>query len=319
MSVTSRLDAFQRTHPGAGFPIAVLYKYLDDGGGSLAALLTYYGFVSMFPLLLLASTVLGIVLAGDPGAQKAVLDSALSQFPVIGGQLHHPGRVGGGTTGLVVGSLGALYGGLGVTLALQNAMNTAWTVPRNKRPNPLQSRARGLLLLLTAGSALLSTGVLAALGGAGVGSLGVEVRVLAVLGSMLISAVTFIVLFRVATARDLSVREVAPGAIAAAIAWQLLQFFGASYVNGVVKHASDTNGVFALVLGLIAFIYAASVAIMFCVEVNVVRVDRLYPRALLGPLTDNVVLTDGDQRAYTDQARAQQYKGSEHIEVRFDH
>jgi YihY family inner membrane protein len=316
--VTSRLDSFQRTHPAAGFPIAVLYKYLDDGGGSLAALLTYYGFVSMFPLLLLASTVLGLVLSGNPGAQQAVLDSALSQFPVIGGQLHHPSRVGGGSTGLVVGALGALYGGLGVTLALQNAMNTAWTVPRNQRPNPLQSRARGLVLLLTAGSALLSTGVLAAFGGAGVGSLGVEVRAAAVLASMLISTATFVVLFRVATARELSVREVAPGAVAAAVAWQLLQYFGASYVNGVVKHASDTNGVFALVLGLIAFIYAASVAIMFCVEVNVVRVDRLFPRALLGPLTDNVELTAGDQRAYTDQAKAQQYKESEHIEVHFD-
>jgi YihY family inner membrane protein len=316
--VTSRLDSFQRTHPAAGFPIAVLYKYLDDGGGSLAALLTYYGFVSMFPLLLLASTVLGLVLSGNPGAQQAVLDSALSQFPVIGGQLHHPSRVGGGSTGLVVGALGALYGGLGVTLALQNAMNTAWTVPRNQRPNPLQSRARGLVLLLTAGSALLSTGVLAAFGGAGVGSLGVEVRAAAVLASMLISTATFVVLFRVATARELSVREVAPGAVAAAVAWQLLQYFGASYVNGVVKHSSDTNGVFALVLGLIAFIYAASVAIMFCVEVNVVRVDRLFPRALLGPLTDNVELTAGDQRAYTDQAKAQQYKESEHIEVHFD-
>jgi YihY family inner membrane protein len=316
--VTRRFDAYQRSHPAAGFPIAVLYKYLDDGAGSLAALLTYYGFVSMFPLLLLASTILGLVLSGDPGAQKAVLDSALSQFPVIGGQLHQPDRLGGGVAGLTVGVLGALYGGLGVTLALQNAMNTAWTVPRNLRPNPLQSRARGLVLLLTSGSALLSTGVLGALGGGGVGSFGVLVRVAAMLASVLISAVTFIVLFRVATARHLSVRDVAPGAIAAAIAWQLLQFFGASYVNGVVKHSSDTNGVFALVLGLIAFIYLAAVAIMFCVEVNVVRVDRLYPRALLGPLTDNVHLTEGDQRAYTDQAKAQQYKGSEHIEVRFD-
>ena len=97
MSVTTQVDGFQRRHPGAGYPIAVLYKYVDDTGGHLAALLTYYGFVSLFPLLLLASTVLGFVLSGDPHAQQAVLDSALSQFPVIGQQLQNPTRLGGGS------------------------------------------------------------------------------------------------------------------------------------------------------------------------------------------------------------------------------
>ena len=81
MSMTQRLDRFQRRHPGAGFPIAVLYKYLDDSGGFLAALIAYYGLVSLFPLLLLASTVLGFVLSGNPAAQSAILDSALQQFP----------------------------------------------------------------------------------------------------------------------------------------------------------------------------------------------------------------------------------------------
>ena len=125
MSVTSALDAFQRRHPRAGFPLAVLFKYVDDGGGNLAALIAYYGFLSLFPLLLLMSTVLGFVLSGAPHAQQAVLKSALGQFPVIGAQLKQPGRIGGGITGLLVGGLGALYGALGVAQAVQNAMNTA--------------------------------------------------------------------------------------------------------------------------------------------------------------------------------------------------
>ncbi|MDQ1626623.1 MAG: hypothetical protein QOI54_367, partial [Actinomycetota bacterium] len=108
-----------------------------------------------------------------------------------------------------------------------------------------------------------------------------------------------------------------PGAIAAAVIWQLLQSFGATYVGHVVKGASATNGVFALVLGLVAFIYLASVAVVLCAEVNVVRVDRLYPRALLTPLTDDVELTQGDERAYTDQAKAERRKGFEHVDVRF--
>lgn len=318
MSVTTRVDGFQRRHPGAGYPIAVLYKYVDDTGGHLAALLTYYGFVSLFPLLLLASTVLGFVLSGDPHAQQAVLDSALSQFPVIGQQLQNPARLGGGTAGLLIGGLGALYGGLGVALAVQSTMNTIWAVPKNNRPNPISARGRAVLLLGTAGLAVLGTTVLSALGG-GAGALGAGLRVLAVAGSVALNAAAFVLVFRLATARRLSARQVAPGALAAAVIWQLLQSFGATYVKHVVKHASATNGVFALVLGLIGLLYLASVALVICAEANVVRVDRLYPRALLTPLTDNVELTAGDERTYTNQAKAQRSKGFEQIDVTFDH
>ena len=90
MSVTDRLDALQRRVPALGFPLAVLYKFFDDQGNYLAALISYYGFVSFFPLLLLLSSVLGYALAGDRELQQRVLDSALSQFPVIGDQLSSP-------------------------------------------------------------------------------------------------------------------------------------------------------------------------------------------------------------------------------------
>ena len=317
MQVAVRLDAFQRRHPGAGFPLAVLYKFVDDGGGYLAALITYYGFLSIFPLLLLASTVLGFVLAGNPEAQEAVLDTALRQFPVIGPQLEEPAGLGGGLTGAVVGGLAALYGGLGVAMAVQHAMNTAWTVPKDRRPNLLTGRARGLLLLATAGLAVIGTTVLSALGG-GAGALGAGLRALSLVGSVALNAAAFVLVFRLATTRHLTVGQVAPGALAAAVVWQLLQSFGATYVSQVVKTASATNSVFALVLGLISFLYLAAVAVVLCVEVNVVRVDRLWPRALLTPVTDAVELTPGDERVYGDQARAQRAKGFERIDVSFD-
>jgi hypothetical protein len=100
--------------------------------------------------------------------------------------------------------------------------------------------------------------------------------------------------------------------------WQILQLLGTAFVGHVVKNASATNGVFALVLGLIAWIYLAAVAVVFCIEVNVVRTLKLYPRALLTPFTDDVTLTDADQQAYTWQATAQQAKGFQRVEVRFD-
>ena len=316
MSLTARLDDFQRRHPGAGYPLAVLYKYFDDGGGYLAALITYYGFVSLFPLLLLASTILGYVLAGNEQAQQAVLDSALSQFPVIGPQLGEPSKIGGGLAGVLIGGLGALYGALGVAMAVQHMMNTAWTVPKNSRPNPVKARGRALLLLGTAGLLILGTTALSALGG-GAGGHGVGVRALSITASVVLNALVFLVVFQVATTRPLTWRQVAPGAIAAGIVWQLLQSFGSTYVTHVVKSASATNSVFALVLGLISFIYLSAVAVTFCVEANVVRVDRLYPRALLTPMTDDVELTEGDERAYTDQAQAQRNKGFQEIDVRF--
>lgn len=321
MGVVERLDALQRRRRRLGFPLAVVYKFVDDQGGYLAALITYYGFLSLFPLLLLLSTVLGYVLATDPAAQQQVLGSALAQFPVIGSQLKDPGRIGGGAVGLAVGVLGALYGGLGAGNAVQNAMNTAWGVPRNSRPNPIAGRVRGLKLLGTAGLALIGTTVLSSLA-AGAAQLagpdlGQLTKVLLVAASVALNSGAFLLVFRTATARPLSVSDVAPGAVAAAVVWQLLQWFGAGYVGHVVKHASATNGVFALVLGLFAFLYLASVGLVLCAEVNVVRETHLYPRSLLTPFTDNVVLTPADEEAYRRQAQAQRSKGFEDVVVSF--
>jgi hypothetical protein len=135
---------------------------------------------------------------------------------------------------------------------------------------------------------------------------------------MVVNAGVFVLAFKLATPRRLTVRQVAAGALIAAVAWQLLQSFGGRYVGHVVKTASAPNAVFALVLGLLAFFYLAALAFVFCIEINVVRVDRLHPRALLTPFTDDVDLTPGDEKVYTDAARSQSAKGFEHVEVRFE-
>ena len=196
-------------------------------------------------------------------------------------------------------------------------MNTAWSVPKNSRPNPFKARGRSLLLLATAGVAVLGTTVLSAFGASNAGSFALLLKILVLAASVAINAAVFVFAFRIATARDLSARDVAPGAITAAVLWQLLQTFGVVYVGHVVKGASATNGVFALVLGLLAFLYITATAVVVCVEINVVRVDRLHPRALLTPFTDNVELTGGDRRAYTGQAEAQRSKGFEDVDVTF--
>jgi membrane protein len=318
VTLVDRLDRLQRRHPVAGFPIAVVYKYVDDSGPYLAALITYYAFVSLFPLLLLMSTILGHVLSGDPQLQQRVLHSALSQFPVVGSQLARPKELSGGLTGVLIGVLGSLYGGLGVAQAVQFAMNSAWGVPRNSRPNPLLARGRSLLLLATAGLSVAGTTALSTLGAGSLASFGALLRAVVLVASVAVNGMVFVLVFWLATPRRLTVRQVMPGALAAAVLWQLLQTFGVTYVGHVVRRASPTNGVFALVLGLLAFLYLAAVVVVLCVEVNVVRVDRLYPRALLTPFTDDVDLTRADRSSYTALAKAQRTKGFETVHVTFD-
>jgi uncharacterized BrkB/YihY/UPF0761 family membrane protein len=310
------LDRLQRRNRPVGVVIAVIYKYLDDQGGYLSALITYYGFVSLFPLLLLMTTGLGVVLAGRPDLQEQVLHSTLSQFPVIGSQLHQPEGLSGGTVAVLVGVLGALYGGLGVGQAVQNAMDSVWAVPRNKRPNPIRSRLRSLLLLVVLGSAALTATALSAVGQA-TGSLGILGEVGASLAAIAINGLICLVAFRVTTARQLTYRQVWPGALAAAVIWQILQRFGAGYVAHTVKSSSATNSVFALVLGLLAFLYLVSSTLVLCAEINVVLVERLYPRALLTPFVDDVDLTDADRRTYSKKAKAERVKGFQRVSVRF--
>jgi uncharacterized BrkB/YihY/UPF0761 family membrane protein len=211
-----------------------------------------------------------------------------------------------------------VYGGLGAEQAMQYAMNTAWSIPRNDRPNPFQARGRSVLMLATGGVGLLATTALSALAGAGGGSFGGLLRVAVLVLSVSLNTAAFILMFRISTARDLSVGDVARGAVAAALVWQALQSFGVVYVSHVVRNASATNGVFAIVLGLIAFLYVTAVVVVVCAEVNVVHVEGLHPRALLTPFTDNVSLTRGDRRAYSTQAEAQRMKGFQDVDVTFD-
>ena len=321
MSVTQRLDAFQQRHRWAGFPLAVVYKFGEDQGPYLAALITYYGFLALFPLLLLLASVLGFVLEGDPDLQDRILDSTLSQFPVIGDELGDPQGLQGSGVALVVGGLVALYGALGVAQALQNAMNIAWAVPRHRRPNPIRLRLRSLVLITVGGIAVLATTVLSALGGSG-GAFGADLEqwstVLVVLVSVLLNAAVFILAFRICTVQRIAIRDLVPGAITAAIVWQLLELFGTAYVGNVVKGAGATYGVFALVLGLLAWIFLAAVGVVMSAEINVVRTKQLYPRSLMTPFTDNVDLTTADRNVYTDAATAQRFKGFQSVTVSFD-
>jgi membrane protein len=325
VAISDRLDALQQRHARFGLPLAVAYKFFDDQGVYLAALITYYGFLSLFPLLLLAVTVLGFVLHHDPALRTRILTSALSDFPIVGQQIRDDVRgYRGSVTGLVFGLIGSLYGGLGVAQAGQNAMNQIWAVPRHLRPNPLRGRVRGLrLLLLLGGGVLVTTALSAVTSGAqeianGLTGVGVGIRLLSLLASVLVNLVLFVMAFRLLTVETLSVRDVAVGAVFAAVLWQVLQTLGTYYLLHKVKGATEVYGTFGLVLGMIAWIYFEALIVVFCAELNVVLRRQLWPRALLTPFTDSVDLTSADESVYDGLATAQTQKGFEQVDVSFD-
>jgi membrane protein len=321
MSMVSRADAYQRQHRWAGLPLAVLYKFADDQGTYLAAQITYYGFVAVFPLLLLLATILGYVLHGDSHLQRQVLDSALAQFPVIGGQITANIRsFHGSPAGLVIGMVGCVYGGLGIVQAVQTTLNKVWGVPRDSRPNPVRARLRSLLMLAFGGASVIITTVLSAVGAASDAygaRLDVPVRTIATAAAIALNVTLFVVAFRVLTARHVAVRQILAGAIAAAVAWQALQWVGALLLGHEIKGATATYGLFALVLGTLAWIYLGALTTVLCAEFNAVRAGHLWPRSLLAPFTDNADLTPADQRAYTSYAQTERHKTYENIDVSF--
>src|SRR5205823_1463405 len=158
------VDGWQQCHLVPGFVFGIVKKFGDDRAGALAALFAYYAFVAVFPLLLALTTVLGVVLNGHAALRQRVLSSALADFPIIGtqvGRAIHPLR--GSTFTLVVGLLGLLWGGLGVTQVSQHAMAQVWNVPGVVRPNFLKRMVRGVAFLCTLGAGVAVTTVLASL------------------------------------------------------------------------------------------------------------------------------------------------------------
>jgi membrane protein len=315
------VDRFQRRHTVIGFPLAVIYKFADDQGAFLAASLAYYGFVSLFPLLLLLLSISGFVLHGDPSLQAKLLNSALRNVPIIGDELKNNIHVSGSGLGLLVGSVGTLYGSLGLSQAGQTVFNRINSVPRNSRPNPLRSRWRSLRVipilgtLLIVSSALTAVPVRASIGSV---SLGAGLHLAAILLAVAVNIVLFTLAFRLLTAQHPPLRAVIVGGVFAGVAWQALQYGGAVFIAKHFAHAGDVGGTFAIVLGGIVYIYVEALVVVFCAEINVVLRRRLWPRALLTPFTDDVDLTPADRRAYAGYARAERFKGFERIDVDFD-
>ncbi len=311
MDFLAPIKAFDRHQQRSGWlriPMAVLKKFGDDQAGSLAALVAYYAFFSLFPLLLVMVTILGFVLQGNTGAQDAVKNSVLAQFPVIGGQIKvHAltGHVGA----LVIGLIASLFGGLGVTNAAQNAFDRVWAVPFKDRPDFIHSRLRGLLLLGAVGLVfIVSTavsGLITGLGGPGV-------KVAAIVVSLLANFALFLAAFRFLTSATIPTSCLWIGVAAAAVLWEILQLGGGLYIGHVYRHASGTYSQFALVIALMVWLHLGAQLTLYAAEINVVLARKLYPRSLMGPPE-----VPADEETLTALAKVEERHDSEQVDVTF--
>jgi membrane protein len=311
--VRDRLDRWQQSTVFSAFPVAVFKKFQEDRASRLAALIAYWAFFSLFPLLLAFVSILGFVLEGNEDFQQDVLDSTVAQIPVIGDQL---GRdvtsLQGSGVALAIGIALAIWAGLGVTLAIENALDEVWAVPRMDRPDFLHSRLRGLAVLAVIGTAnVVSTAVVTLSRN---GTIQPPLAgIVSFSGSVVIDFAVFLVAFRLMTTAAVTTRRVLPGVVLATLTWLGMQTLGGLYVEHVVTQSSETYGVFAVVIGLLSWLWLAAQLVLVAVEINVVLDQRLWPRSLFGG-----GLSAADEVALRRAAQAQQRDPRERIEVRFD-
>jgi membrane protein len=309
--VVRRADDVQRRKPVLAFSLAVLKKFGEDRAGQLAALIAYYGFFSLFPLLLAFVTLSGIVFK-ETDTQERLVDAALSQFPVIGDQLRASlQRLPDKGIALAIGVGGALWAGLAGIKAAQNAMDHVWDVPMKRQPSFPIAVLRAVLMLLSLGIFVMFATFLGGVA-AGTEDAPVILRLAGIAGTVVLNVLIFLVAYRVLTVEDVRWRDVFLGAIFAGVVWTVLQALGGYLIGHRLESAKETYGFFAVVIGLLTWIYLGAQVTLLGTEMNVVRARSLWPRAL-----DPDRLMEADERALRDHARVEERREEETVEVRF--
>lgn len=280
-----RVDEIQLGRRWLAFPYAVIKKFGEDSSSNLAVLITYYAFFSVFPLLLALASVLGFVLQGNPTWQTKIKTSAVHNFPLISGPVPKHGSI----IVIVVGAVLAIYSGLGVAKTAQNAWDTVYCVPRTDRPGFLAKNLRALRLVVVGGIGLIATTVVSGsvASGSAIGlHVGPGLSVLSTVVTLVLNTLLFAVIFRWLTSREVTFRQVLPGAVLSAVALGILQAVASAFIAHKLKGAKATYGSFGAVIVLLSWFYLQSQVLLIAAQVNVVKQDRLWPRSLNEPAQD---------------------------------
>jgi membrane protein len=301
-------DRLQRRHTVLGFPYAVVKKYGDDGGGREAALITYYGFLSIFPLLLLGVAVLSRVLDDNPDLRQRLINAVVPQA-LQSTVEHSVTTLPTSTIPFVAGLIGLLFSGTGVVFSAYQTLNHVAAVPYRLRAGFVSRYVRVLVMLATLLLGTLAFGALTVVATTLPEVPGVQ-RAAAVLGSALVVFTVLLLGARVLLARPAPVRALWPGAIVGAAPVTVVLSVGPRLLARLVTKAGPVYGSFATVAGMFALLYLVSQALVYGAEVAAVRQARLWPRAL-----DLKHLTAADVRALGLLAREQERTPAARVEL----
>ena len=280
MSIVQKLDERQRSSKPLAVSIATFKKFSEDKSANLAAMIAFWGFFSIFPLLISLVTILAWVL---PASDKAsVLGHVAKMLPVL-----DPSTVGGLTGSwwvLVMGLATAIWSGTGVVRTLQFAFDSVWEVPYHERPGLVKQTIRSLWVLATIGlglvlTTLLSGFVVSSANGVNLGPVG---RVAGFVIALALNVAIFIAAFRLLTERAESVRDILPGAILSGLAFFILQELSALIISHYLQNAQSTYGHFATVITILWWFYIQSMITLLGAQLNVVLKKGFYPRSLVG-------------------------------------
>jgi YihY family inner membrane protein len=305
-------DRWQQRFSPAGFVFGVIKKFGDDNGGVLVANLTYTAFVTLFPLLLVFTTILGLVAAFDPGFKSAAEDAVASQVPVLGKTLTT--QVGtlkrSSLIGLIVGVVVTIWGSTGLAQAGLFTMGHVWNLPGPDRPGFLPRLARSMLFLALLAAGVIATTALATLSTYG-GSRPLSLLAFAEALAAAVNSGMFVGAFRILTPKAVETLDLVRGAVIAGILWTVLQVLGTYLVHHFL-HSDSVYGEFATVLGLVAWLYLTARIVVYCAEVNVVLARRLWPRSILQP-----PVTEADRESLALHALESQQRTEQQVHVTF--
>jgi YihY family inner membrane protein len=306
------LDAAQRRHTPTAFVFGVVKKFGDDNGGVLTSNLAYSVFVSLFPLLLVLTTILGLVASVDASFRTDALNAVAGQVPLLGRTLtenvHQLKRAS--VIGLIVGLVGLIWGATGLAQSGLFTMAQVWNLPGPARPGYVPRLGRALLFLALLGAGVIVTTAVTSLDTYVFKGLALDILAAGVAAAFNVGM--YIGAFRVLTPKGVPTRDLIPGAITGGILYTVLQTVGVFLLHHYL-HSDSAYGVFATVLGLLAYIYLAVEITLYSAEINVVLARRLWPRSLIQP-----PLTEADRSSLTLQVMQNQRRPEQHIEVTFD-
>ncbi len=277
------IDRFQQKHPILGLPIGVIKRYGENDAGHQAALITYYGFLSLFPLLLVFTSIAGLASGGSRTIQGTIMDSINSYFPVIGEQLARNIQASNKSgIALVIGLVVTFYGARGGVDAFRTALNHLWHIPKKKRVGFPLSILVSAGSLVIGGIGLTSAAILSgAASGLGQSML---FKVLAAGAALLILVPTFYWLFKLNLNTTVAKRNLQVMALYCSIGIVVMQALGSYLVTRQLRTLSPLYGTFALVLGLLFWIYLQATVVLYIVQVRIIRSRKLWPRSISGKL-----------------------------------